>query len=205
MRSVAPYKPDDKSHEAIRQQLSAIDLLGVPALVCNGAGHIVASNASAQQMIAQGRVAKMSWGRFELYDEAVRGAADAGIARAASDAQAMSILTRIDARANRLAVVEILPMPGASLRDFAAAVLVLCRLPREHSGQAVAMLRARFGLTPAEAEVALRLARAERLQVIADSRQVSAHTVRCQCKVIFAKLGVSSHAELAHKLSGIAG
>jgi DNA-binding CsgD family transcriptional regulator len=53
-----------------------------------------------------------------------------------------------------------------------------------------------FGLTPAEANLALLLARGLSLAEASDTQNISQHTARAQLKSIFAKTGVSRQAEL---------
>ncbi|TXS95494.1 helix-turn-helix transcriptional regulator [Parahaliea maris] len=53
-----------------------------------------------------------------------------------------------------------------------------------------------FGLTPAEANLAILLSRGLSLAEVSDSQNVSQHTARAQLKSIFAKTGVSRQAEL---------
>lgn len=53
-----------------------------------------------------------------------------------------------------------------------------------------------FGLTPAEARVALRLAAGDHSSDIAANSQTSVNTVRAQIRSIFAKTGTSSQSEL---------
>ena len=53
-----------------------------------------------------------------------------------------------------------------------------------------------FGLTPAEANLALLLARGLSLAEVSEAQNISQHTARAQLKSIFAKTGVSRQAEL---------
>ena len=53
-----------------------------------------------------------------------------------------------------------------------------------------------FGLTPAEANLAILLARGLSLAEVSETQHVSQHTARAQLKSVFAKTGVSRQAEL---------
>lgn len=57
-----------------------------------------------------------------------------------------------------------------------------------------------FGLSPAEANVAILLARGLSLAEVSDTQNISPHTARAQLKSIFAKTGVSRQAELVRML-----
>ncbi len=81
-----------------------------------------------------------------------------------------------------------------------AAIVVLrdggAGLRRNH-----ARLQDNFGLTPAEADIALHLARGLARADIARSRQVSIATIKTQLKPIYQKLGVSCEAELVARIT----
>lgn len=64
-------------------------------------------------------------------------------------------------------------------------------------------LRALFGLTPAEAQIAVRLARGATTTEIARTRGVAASTVRAQIKLLFAKLGCASRGELTALVTSV--
>lgn len=83
------------------------------------------------------------------------------------------------------------------LWSFAPRVLVVARGPRGTSLQKGAILKAVYGLTPAECEIALRLAEGRSIDMIAAERRCTVGTVRHQVKGILAKLGVSKQLELA--------
>lgn len=57
-------------------------------------------------------------------------------------------------------------------------------------------LSGQFGLSPMEAQVAVRLAAGERIEDIADARRVSPETVRVQVKRVLAKTDVRSQGQL---------
>jgi DNA-binding CsgD family transcriptional regulator len=59
-----------------------------------------------------------------------------------------------------------------------------------------------FSLTPAEARVAILLARGLSLAEVSKAQNTSPHTVRAQLKSIFAKTGVSRQAELVRMILG---
>lgn len=65
-------------------------------------------------------------------------------------------------------------------------------------------LRAAFQLTPAEARVALGIARGDALSAIAQTQGIALGTARTQLKAIFAKTGTHRQAQLAALLSRMA-
>jgi DNA-binding CsgD family transcriptional regulator/PAS domain-containing protein len=62
------------------------------------------------------------------------------------------------------------------------------------------LLQALFGLTRTEAELAARLASGQNVKAVAAERSVSEGTIRVQLKAVFAKLDVSSQAQLVGKV-----
>lgn len=68
--------------------------------------------------------------------------------------------------------------------------------PDLHEGASQQTLGELFGLTPAEANLAILLSRGLSLAEASESQNISQHTARAQLKSIFAKTGVSRQAEL---------
>ncbi len=74
----------------------------------------------------------------------------------------------------------------------------------ECSEPKIETLQAIFGLTKAEARLAIELACGQTLEDIADEHGVSISTARVQLKSIFAKTGTSRQAELVALLTRLA-
>jgi DNA-binding CsgD family transcriptional regulator len=94
-------------------------------------------------------------------------------------------------------LVHAAPVVG-SARDLfqrGKAILMLVD-PDEHREPAEPVLRQAFGLTPAEARIALALTRGQNVEEIASTNGVSKGTVRTQLKTILAKSGTRRQAEL---------
>lgn len=83
------------------------------------------------------------------------------------------------------------------LWSFAPRVLIVARGPRGTSLQKGAILKAVYGLTPAECEIALKLGEGRSIDMIAAERGCTVGTGRQQVKRILAKLGVARQLELA--------
>ncbi|MEI4486753.1 helix-turn-helix transcriptional regulator [Frigidibacter sp. MR17.14] len=100
----------------------------------------------------------------------------------------------------RLRLVPVAPgdLPGIAYHsgtygDPGLALIVTHLAPRMDLR---AVLAQRYGMTAAEAEVSVRLARGERPAEIAEARQVSIHTVRNQLKIAMSKVDVQRAVEL---------
>lgn len=180
--------------------------VGDPAVfLLDETGRIVFANASADAMLQSGgQVASDRASRLVLRDEA----ADAALRR-------MSGPGRIAAVAVGPPVVLRLPGTGSALRLFRlsepnAAALRLPPMPPGRRPATVVVisdeqradetghsrLAADLGLTPAEAETALRLADGMSTSEIADLRGVSVHTVRNQIKAALQKTGTRRQSDL---------
>ncbi len=86
--------------------------------------------------------------------------------------------------------------------SFSAHILIVARTLRSNdSQQQGVLLGCAFGLTPAEADIALRIARGETIAQISSARETSIGTVRMQIKAVMVKLGVSRQAEVVAKLA----
>jgi DNA-binding CsgD family transcriptional regulator len=83
------------------------------------------------------------------------------------------------------------------LWSFAPKVLVVARGPRGTELQKREILKAVYGLTPAECGIALKLAAGKDIESIAAERTCTVGTVRQQVKGILTKTGVSRQLELA--------
>jgi DNA-binding CsgD family transcriptional regulator len=85
-----------------------------------------------------------------------------------------------------------------------AAALFVGNLDEAVTGSAaeVAMLRTTFGLTAAEARLALRLAAGSTLADAADAFGVTQNTVRAQLRAVFDKTGARRQSELVRLLNG---
>jgi DNA-binding CsgD family transcriptional regulator len=82
--------------------------------------------------------------------------------------------------------------------------IIISIVPDDEPKPGPVMLRAAFQLTPAEARVALGIARGDALSAIAQTQGIALGTVRTQLKAIFAKTGTHRQAQLAALLSRMA-
>jgi DNA-binding CsgD family transcriptional regulator len=85
-----------------------------------------------------------------------------------------------------------------------ASLLVITFDPEIQQTPPANMLRRMFGLTQAEAEVAVGIACGQRITEIAAERGVKAETVRTHTKTVFGKTRTRSQAELVALLTRLA-
>lgn len=101
-----------------------------------------------------------------------------------------------------IAIARALPMPTIhfGLTSYADVLLSLeVEIPRARTISGV--LRTRFGLTPSEVNLALRLNEGASLRHAADAEHISYETARTRLKVIFGKMHVTRQAELVRRMS----
>ena len=93
-------------------------------------------------------------------------------------------------------VVRPVPVSKWSEGQSSPSAAIFISDPDLHESASRQTLAELFELTPAEANLAILLARGLSLAEVSDTQNVSQHTARAQLKSIFAKTGVSRQAEL---------
>jgi DNA-binding CsgD family transcriptional regulator len=101
-------------------------------------------------------------------------------------------------------LIEAMPVTSASIEIFdgCLAILVVSDVTQPHFTD-VALLGLVFGLTAAEARLALALSMGQDLDSAAAAFGVSRQTVRSQLKTIFAKTGWRRQAELVARVAHV--
>lgn len=169
----------------------ALEQMKMAAFVLGPAGHVLAATPAATGLLQSGDLA--------LCDGKVSAPRDGRqldelLSALFSDSKQAPLYARVRRGEDRPdIVIEGYRMPprGWLVQDIARAMLVV-----RQSESAPAVLRATFGLTPAEADVAVALFRGESRASIAERRSVTQETLRGQIKAIYAKSGVCGEASL---------
>lgn len=180
----------------------AMESLSLAAFVCDRDGRVVALTTQAEDEVRDGRYLRLREGQLRAglatesraLQQAIASAATGLLQPGAPHAQALLLHSRSPEQAPLL--VEVLPLSRRiEAFGFSTRALVVVRRNRRRP-QTLAILQQAFGLTAAEADVALQLAAGERVETIAAIRGVAASTVRSQVRSLFAKFGVRSQLEL---------
>lgn len=183
-----------------RDMVSALEHAGVAAFLCDLDGAVCAMTARAEQLALEARLVTVRRHRLA----AARGADAQVLDRAMAGALAsdLGVETALIGPEGGRAVVHVRALAEADWGlPFRARLMVIVRQgPRKPSAD---VLRLAFGLTPAEAEIALALAEGRPREAVAARRGVSLGTLRQQVKAIFAKVGVSREAELILAIHGL--
>jgi DNA-binding CsgD family transcriptional regulator len=190
--------------ERARIASETLALLGLPALIFDDRGKVLAANGLIEALTDQ--IRWHSRDRISLKDSS----AHALFERAVADIDVegatpvLSFASR-GVEADAAMVVHIVPIRGASRDIFQRCAGVLVMMPVAFpEAPPVELVRSLFDLTPAEARVARSLTTGETIETIASSTGVSRNTVRTQVQGVLEKTGCSRQAEVVALLSGIA-
>ena len=186
----------------------ALEALAIPAILVNAFGGIVGATPQAEAMLATrtviraqaGRLAAMESGSDERLQAALR---HASLPPGVAVVPAVRVVLR-DASGGTL-TAEVAALPRRTRRTFLGPAVMIAfqsRAPREAAAD---LLKQAFGLTAAEAEIALGLSAGNPPALIAEQRGVSIHTIRNQLKSIYAKSGVATQVAVAHAVTSIVG
>ncbi len=197
-----PLSDDDLDAARTAWLIAAFD---VAAFLCREDGSIVECTPKAEASLKPGGYLYALNGvltaRHPQDDIALKDAiAAAGSQR--PQPVAATVLLRAPGLPPRLAEVAPLPRLGQSAHDtiqLGATVMVAFGTPR--AMPAVALVQRAFGLTEAEAEIALALGDGQTIERIAEVRETSMATVRTQVKAVLAKTEVSTQAQLVGVLA----
>lgn len=179
----------------------SFEALSMAALLCNAWGRVVGLTPAAERLIQRGRPLRLSGGQLTAGDGASNMALQNALRAACSDGAAEDLASRgslvftdADGGTRRVDIAP-LPLQGAPLRLGAVAVVAISdTLPQPKTTE---LLRRTFGLTKAEAEVAMDVADGLSAKDIGDRRGVSASTVRVQVQAVLQKTGLRKTSALA--------
>jgi DNA-binding CsgD family transcriptional regulator len=188
--------------ERARIASETLAVIGLPALVLNEQGKVLAANHLIEAMTgyvhwrAQDRVSLKDRGADTLLRDAVAAIDVAG-------ASVRSFPVR-DAGAEAMMVAHVVPI-RLSARDIfvrCAAVLVLTPVTLPQAPP-VELVQSLFDLTPAEARVARGLASGKTVDDIASAGGTSANTVRTHVRGVLEKTGCNRQADIVALLTAI--
>lgn len=187
--------------------LGTMEQLSHAAFACDVTGRVTVMTPAAEAIIRSGRHLAVKRGRLLAeHPEDARVLTHALAAAAAPVAVSAaplltSVVLKSPAAPTEFLLADVIRLPLRALSfEQAPRVLVVVRGSENSLRGLTDTLRTAFGLTPAEADVALMLAEGHSPEQIAGRREVSAGTVRIQVKKVYQKLGVSRQAELVARL-----
>lgn len=188
--------------DAARLVTGALDSVAAAVFVCGRDGHIFSHSAAAGDFLDSGRIA-MAGGMLRVPGQAMQDRLARVIARHAGPIPIPleSLVLHDGPEAGPPLILDITTLPRRPWSfGLEPRTLVIVRGASRWHGASSAVLQSLYGLSPAEADVALRLARGQPRESIAEERGARLETIRSQIKAIFAKLGIAREAELVAML-----
>jgi DNA-binding CsgD family transcriptional regulator len=183
--------------------LGVFDLLNLPAALLDRYGQVVKVNHAAERLF-DGDV-KLSKGQFRSFEHdatlALNQALDSFLT--SDDQSAVMRFVQLPRRGDRRPLLaSAIRLSEISQSVFARCQTVLLFFDLERHGQpSEAVLRQCFGLSAAEARLAMGLASGESLKALAEQLRITKETARHELKSVFAKLDVHRQPELVALLS----
>lgn len=189
---------------------AALDMLATGVVLLGAKGKILLMNRGANAMVAQndGLLATAQGLRAERpresaqLDRLIREAVGTAEGKGPGAGGSLSI-SRSDRAALQVLVSPAQNLPMDVTRPLRAIVFITDT--EQKARPAHDILRAVFGLTPAECRLALLLGDGKSPRMIAELLALSPNTVKSQVSTIYAKTGTSSHAQLVRLLSRLPG
>jgi DNA-binding CsgD family transcriptional regulator len=183
---------------------AAVDALAFAAVICTAGGGVVFANAAARALSADKGLAL---GGQEAGLRALLPAETAAlrslVRSAASGGSGGAMRLTGSDGAVLLALVSPLPPVYAEAGSPARLALVAIKPSSASPSFGHAVLKALFGLSPAETELASLLVAGRSIEEIAMERRVSPATARTQLRNIFAKTGAESQKDLVGLLASL--
>lgn len=118
-----------------------------------------------------------------------------------SSPQFVTFHTGSERRLLEVVVIKHAPNSGSSALDTDARTIVLIQDANKYKPFCQQKLRQTYGLTQAEANIAIAILQGKNVEEIATERSVQANTVRMHLKQVFSKIGVRRQSELVWRLS----
>lgn len=182
-----------------------LDVLSSALFVCDPQGRVLSLSPAAETIVLAGGPLRMARGVLAAPREAETSLLHAAIAQAAASCGSIRSPSRPvvvrDGDGQRPVLIEVCAAPGHYALRFGAAALVIVRNPGPDEARLAEAARALFGLTPAEANVAAKLAAGLGPQAVAEATGVAVGTVRTHVRRIFEKSGVRTQVELVALLA----
>ena len=189
----------------------ALEALGIPMFICDGAGRVKMLTPAAEALVANGSCLRLKSGQLTSAraDEArtLQDAISAALpaCRKPGRSAFRTVVIRGTEPGTTPLVLDVFALPGLSaglsLASITPQVLIVACGQRRTDSRRATLLGAFYGLTAAETEIAQQLTKGHSAQTIAAKRRVAVGTVRAQIKSIFAKLGVRRQTELTALLN----
>jgi DNA-binding CsgD family transcriptional regulator/PAS domain-containing protein len=179
---------------------SSLDVLAMPTLLIDEYGRVVHANRSAGQLLEGRSALWLEDGHLFTRDEAVTRSINLEVSNAIRASRGIgadpctTVLLSRSARAPLIIMIAPMQFYGGAAGQGAA--LLFAFDPEIAPSVVVEVVRALFGLSGAEAQLAVALGSGKTLEDAAQERGTSIHTIRTQLKSIFNKTGTKRQSDL---------
>lgn len=181
----------------------AVNQLSVATLILDERGQVLKFNSVAESVLAQKDGLQVINDTLTVAERNVNSQLqqllDSAIAaqRAGTTGMARALrIPRPSGRAELGLVIRPVPVSEWAEGQSSPCVAIFISDPEQQESASQQLLSELFGLTPAEANLAVKLARGLSLAQLSEEQHISQHTARAQLKSVFAKTGVARQAEL---------
>jgi DNA-binding CsgD family transcriptional regulator/PAS domain-containing protein len=181
----------------------AVEQMRVATIILDEQGRVLSTNAAAAELLQQDNRLRLSGDRLYLSDKAVNRELEqltsAIIQGRGGDAPAPASALQIPgngASADLGLVIRGVPASGSAEGRAIPSVALFISDPRQAAEPPQQVISRLFGLTPAEAALALLLANGLTLDEAAGQLAVSRNTARAHLRAMFAKTGVARQSGL---------
>lgn len=191
---------------------SALDALSVATLLLDRHGRLVHANDHGERLLRNGHGLRLYNGQVVASDGELAGAVDTLIRRAVETAEGRArpaaesalLPAHESGMSNLLAVAVPIERPVSDLREhWPGARVALYVGDLDDTGTLrPEVLRTLYGLTAAEARLAIAVGRGRELPKLGEDWNVSTETLRSHLKAVFAKTGVHRQVDLVRLLAG---
>lgn len=173
-------------------------------LAVDANGYVLLSNEAADSLLRSGRFLSTRRGQLRAASESSRKDLDAALHAATDGTNGSSSSCLLQADDGAFVISTLTPL-RTSRRSPAALLTVAEQRPRNDSDILSGHLQKAFGLTPSEADVAMRLAGGAAVREIADSRRSALATVRTQVKSLLSKMNARKQSDVVRVIGKLNG
>ncbi len=181
----------------------AVDQLAVATLILDERGRVLKYNSVAASLLETQEGLQLVDDKLTASERSVNTALqqllDSAIAaqRAGTTGMARALrIPRLSGKAELGMVVRPVPASEWAEGQSSPCIAVFVSDPEQQESASQQLLAELFELTPAETNLAVKLARGLSLAQVSEEQNISQHTARAQLKSIFAKTGATRQAEL---------
>lgn len=185
---------EQRGHELLS---GALEALPAPCLLIDGFGHVGAVTEAAERMIRTSSLLTVADQRVCIIDPRFSRRFDLALRSVLGIERRPHVRLAIGQGAMPELILDLFRLPDREWSlPFAPRALLMMRDPRTIRRGAATELMSAFGLTCAEAEIAIALCSGSSRDDIAERRGVSLETLRSQLRSIYSKVGCSRETEL---------